>query len=121
MFTFWSLAQDHKIAQARSAASRSASTITDVARYAAHLEERLDKLGLISRAMWSFLQEATQLTDEELTKRVEEIDLSDGTLDGKVKRPLVQCPKCGKAISPRHHRCIWCGEDRPGATAFDQV
>jgi len=100
---------------------RPACTITDVARYAAHLEERLDKLGLICRAMWSFLQDATQLTEEELTKRAEEIDLSDGALDGKVKRSLAPCPKCGKAIAPRHHRCIWCGEERPGATAFDQV
>jgi len=110
MHMLWNIVQDHKIAEARSAASRPACTITDVARYAAHLEERLDKLGLICRAMWSFLQDATQLTEEELTKRAEEIDLSDGKLDGKVRKAAVSCPSCGRIISRRFPRCMYCGQ-----------
>ena len=121
MHMLWNLTQDRKIVEARLAASNTASTVSDVAKYVVHLEERLDKLGLICRAMWSFLQEATQLSEEALMDRVKEVDLTDGKLDGKVTKPAVQCPNCGKVMSPRHHRCIWCGEDRPGATAFDQV
>jgi len=118
---FWNVYQDSKIAEARASASSARAKIGDVATYVRHIEERLDKLALVCRAMWSFLREATELTDQDLIERVKEIDLSDGKLDGKVRKPIAKCPKCGRVMSSRHSRCIWCGAERSSADAFDQV
>lgn len=80
---------------------------------------RLDRLVLVCMAMWSLLKEKTGMTEEDLLKRVQEIDLSDGQLDGKVRPPHVTCQSCGRMMSPRHLKCIYCGVPRADGSAFN--
>ncbi len=74
------------------------------------VEQRLDRALVTMEAMWTLLRERLQLTDEELARRVVEVDESDGILDGKVRRPPKACPHCGKTIPGRFLRCLYCGE-----------
>lgn len=85
------------------------------------LEERLDKLTLISMALWSLLKERTELSEEDLVQRVKEIDLADGVQDGKFKNKINRCPKCNRVMSPRHRKCLYCGSENLTLTAFDTV
>lgn len=80
---------------------------------------RMDRLVLVCMAMWSLLKEKTGVTEEELLKRVQEIDLSDGRLDGKVRHSPATCKSCARPMSPRHLKCIYCGAARADASAFD--
>ena len=80
----------------------------------ADFESRLDRLTLVCMAMWSLLKEKTNLTDEELLKRVEEIDLADGKLDGRVSAQVITCPQCNRQMSTRTNRCFYCGYTREG-------
>lgn len=103
-------------------AKRQAASHARKARsYAAETERRLDKLTIICMALWSLLSEKLQLTEEDLMERVKTIDLMDGEVDGKIKRTLAKCSKCGRVMSPRHNRCLYCGADRLQITAFDDV
>ncbi|MCK6458672.1 MAG: hypothetical protein L6Q95_02100 [Planctomycetes bacterium] len=74
------------------------------------IEQRLDLCLLTMEAMWTLLRDRLKVTDEELAKRVLELDESDGILDGKVRRPPRTCPHCGKRIPGRFPRCLYCGE-----------
>lgn len=74
------------------------------------LAAELDRTQLACAAMWSFLQEKFGLSDEDLIARINEIDLTDGKLDGKVQKGAVSCPKCGRTISRRQHKCLYCGQ-----------
>jgi len=85
------------------------------------VDRRLDKLILISMAVWSLLSEKMHLTEEDLMERVKTIDLMDGKADGKLKRELAQCSKCGRVMNPRHMKCIYCGADRVHLTVFEDV
>ena len=85
------------------------------------LDERFDKLSLVCLAMWSLLQEKTHLTEEELMERVRAIDLADGVADGKVTRTVRQCTQCGRTMSPRHRKCLYCGAEELKESAFDDV
>jgi predicted Zn-ribbon and HTH transcriptional regulator len=85
------------------------------------LGENFDRLTLICRAMWELMREQTNLTEEDLMKKVKEIDLSDGSLDGKVRTPPQKCSKCGRTVSKRHMRCIYCGAESLAGTAFDSI
>jgi ribosomal protein S14 len=100
---------------------RTPTGLQELADHARSLEERLDRLSLICRAMWSILKEATEMTEQDLDERVKQIDLADGMLDGKVARVAAQCEKCGRVMSRRHNRCLWCGEERLVDTIFDGV
>jgi hypothetical protein len=121
MDILWGVGQEGRIAQARARATQPGARPMDVAEYASLLETRLDRLALVCRALWSYLQEATQLSEEELLERVKQLDLADGKLDGKVSAAVVECPSCHRTMSPKHGRCMWCGEENPQKSAFDQI
>ena len=85
------------------------------------LAERLDKLILINMAMWSLIQEKTGLTEEDLAGRMQEIDLKDGVADAKITRTVKQCGNCGRTISKRHNKCLFCGSQVLTETALEGI
>ncbi len=85
------------------------------------LETRLERLSLVCRALWSLLAEKTDLTEEQLINRMNQIDLQDGVADGRLKKQADNCPRCGRLISPRHASCMFCGSGKAVSTAFDLV
>ncbi|MEO1525014.1 MAG: hypothetical protein AAFX06_06235 [Planctomycetota bacterium] len=97
---------------------RSAHSAADRARSQAQsLESDVEKLFLISQALWSLLKEQHGYTDEDLLKRVTEIDLLDGKLDGKLAKLPVEerptCQACGRKLMGKRQSCMYCGETQP--------
>ena len=82
------------------------------------LREDLDRLHLVCRAMWEMLKQETGATDEALVERIQQLDLSDGKLDGRVRVDVVDCVACGRKIGRRHRRCIYCGAPRMDQAPF---
>lgn len=78
------------------------------------LQRRHDSLLLITQGIWSLLQNKFQLSEKELLKVIEEIDLKDGFLDGRARsnKKLWKCEKCGRENNPRFTRCLGCDEYR---------
>ena len=106
---FWNRAQDRRIDQLdreirHGALERGATP---------DLEARVDRLQLICAAMWSLLKEQHGLTEEQLAERIRRIDLLDGREDGKVSPLSARCEKCGRSVSRRNNRCIYCGHQPP--------
>ena len=52
-------------------------------------------------------------TDAELVRRVNEIDLRDGRLDGKVANETIapDCTHCGRKIIGNRPVCLYCGAE----------
>jgi hypothetical protein len=77
------------------------------------LNERVDRLVMIMRAMWALLEEQG-MTAEQLMAKIEEIDLQDGVADGQVRADPAQCPSCQSKVAPGLRACQLCGtEVRP--------
>ena len=112
MSMFWAMSAHHA---ARAIAGESAAADASKAARAARtdareVEERLDRTLLACEAMWSILRDKLGVTDVELVERINDIDLSDGRLDGKVRKTAVACPKCNRTISQRFPKCMYCGQ-----------
>ena len=90
-------------AEAKQSAGEARRDVRDVAA-------ELERTQLACAAMWSILQEKLGVSDEDLIARINEIDLSDGKLDGKVRKGAVSCPKCNRTISQRLPKCLYCGQ-----------
>ncbi|MEM6459921.1 MAG: hypothetical protein AAF710_11085, partial [Planctomycetota bacterium] len=76
----------------------------------------------VCMAMWSLLQDKTDLTEADLLERVQTIDLMDGQADAKAgKAGVTRCAECDRPMNDRHLRCIYCGAERPAGSAFDRV
>jgi hypothetical protein len=78
------------------------------------LRNDVDRLLMITEALWTFLKKEHGYSDEDLANAVKEIDLRDGRLDGRAEQPQASpCPNCGRINSARRSLCIYCGQPLP--------
>ncbi len=108
-------------ASAAGDAARARSAAGSAKRDVAHMEDRLERLSLVCMAMWSLIQDKTKLTEEDLLERVKMIDLMDGVEDGKATRGVQKCRACGRVMSARHRKCLYCGAEKLAKSAFDAI
>lgn len=99
-----------KIGALGTQAARAESKVGFLEREAKILQANLAKALMISEALWEIMKDKHGLGDEELRKKVYEVDMRDGTLDGKNQRKAVECPNCRHMVSARHPACLYCGE-----------
>ncbi len=84
--------------------ARDAQTDTEI------LASDVERLLMITEALWAFVKEHHGLSDEELVRQITRIDMKDGKLDGRVeKTEPVPCSSCGRAMAKRRATCIYCG------------
>jgi len=122
MGLFWEIRQYQQIGEAKASAARASSKARDTAGELRYLEGRLEKLNMVCMAMWELLSERTDLTEEDLKNKVQEIDLRDGRADGRVtQKQIRRCPSCNRAMSRRHTTCMYCGSTNLQGSTFDGV
>jgi ribosomal protein L32 len=90
--------------------ARAKSKAGKVERQVRVLEANLAKSMMINEALWELIRDQHGLTEKDLHKKLYEVDMRDGVLDGKHQRKAVECPNCGHTVSPRHPACIYCGQ-----------
>jgi hypothetical protein len=73
------------------------------------LERRLAKLELVCQGLYELLQSRVDLTDEDLRRKVREIDERDGAADQQVRPAPVRCPKCHTTATAGALYCSQCG------------
>ena len=74
------------------------------------LEDRLDRLVLLTEAMWELLSQRFGLTVDDLVAHVREVDGRDGRYDGR------RAPR----VAPERHRCSSCDAVVPAGAAACQ-
>lgn len=91
---------------ARSAKSESRKAQTDVY----FLKQEVERLLMISEALWGFIKEHHDYSDEDLQKKILKIDAADGKVDGKVKASgPKKCIECNRTLPRKKSFCIYCG------------
>jgi uncharacterized protein YhdP len=111
----WDLIQQSQIHDAQSSA-------TDANRRADHVRHEVDRaqatidaLALSCAAMWELLSEKLGVKDDQLMAKIEEIDLRDGKLDGRIAGVKQACRGCGRTNNAKRGKCLYCGTILPRA------
>jgi hypothetical protein len=95
-------------ADSAAAEARAAQTETELMR------ADIDRLLMITEALWTFLKKEHGYTDEDLAGAITQIDMRDGLIDGKgIKSAPQACPDCGRMNSALRALCIYCGKAIP--------
>ena len=99
--------------RARTAGEMAARTAADVRTENMSIRFDVDKLFMITQALWTLLQEQHGYTDEQLIQRIQEIDMQDGKLDGKVAKEKIRpdCPQRGRKLMGNRPVCLYCGAE----------
>ena len=87
-------------------------------RVAIELEQKVNRLALICRAMFELVQQSTGITDAQLAAKIREVDERDGQADGLMTPRGRLCPECGAMMSPKFGRCLFCGHKDEAASPF---
>ena len=93
-----------------SSSARAESKAASVARKMKVLEASVAKTLMINEVLWEFIRDNHGLTEKDLHKKLYEVDMRDGVIDGKNQRKASECPDCGHMVSARHPACIYCGK-----------
>lgn len=117
----WDLMQFSGIREAQRAADGARDKADGAVSSNISLEARFERLALVCQAMWELLRETTNVSEEQLLAKMREVDLSDGTLDGRRSLTVNKCSSCHRVMSPRHTKCIYCGAARLISAPFDGV
>ena len=75
------------------------------------LTHDIDRLLLITEALWMLMKKEHGYADDLLTNLIEEIEKRKVVVDGiAVKTPPQTCPNCGKINSAKRMFCLYCGK-----------
>ena len=114
----------HHMRSARFAVHRGAhntmETRTRFSRELGGVEDHVDRLALICEAMWTLIEDNTDLTTDDLFAQIAELDDRDGKADLSRQRVAQPC-ECGAKVPVRAAKCQFCGADAPYSTPFDLI
>lgn len=120
MDIIWDLLQQQQIRQLKKEATDTKHKTKDNVSAVRDLQDQVDRLTLVCRAMWEVVREHNNIAEHELTAMVQKIDLLDGQADGKYKQGK-QCTACNRIMNRRHTTCFYCGAEDLRESAFDSV
>jgi len=115
---FWEFYQQSQIQKANKAASRAELRTEQSKDYLQLLENKIESLALACQSLWEILEERTDITSEQLHRKMEEVDLRDGKKDGKLSAAAKTCQSCGRKTSRRRPVCLYCGADNESKEPF---
>jgi len=93
---------------AQSRANRAESVAQESRAEARELRDQVERLALLNQALWELVRNRLHLSDADLERLAQEIDLRDGKQDGRISKVAVRCPQCQRVNNSRHKRCIYC-------------
>ena len=74
------------------------------------VQHDIDRLLMVTEALWLFVKEQHGYSDEDLVKVISEIEMRDSQ---SPKHVPVTCPACGRINSGKREMCIYCGKPIP--------
>src|ERR1051326_1006641 len=101
--------QQTRIAEAERTAEGAEAKADRYARTVEDLQRHVERLSLACQAMWELLRECSNLTEEDLEKKILEVDGRDGRVAGKMGNQVLDCPACGRKTSSKRNACVMCG------------
>ncbi len=75
------------------------------------LQSNFDKACLINQALLEIVQDKLGVSDSEIEAKILEIDLRDGSADGKMGGSITVCPGCEREVNSKKGSCFYCGAE----------
>ena len=119
MSFIWNVHQSGQIAEAKTDAVEAKVRSVENSDRVRSLELQVQHMALACQAMWELLRERVGITEQELLAKISEVDLRDGTKDGRITTVQTSCPSCGKPSNSKNFVCIYCGATLPKRHVFE--
>jgi hypothetical protein len=84
--------------------TQSGGEVTELRAAMSQLQAKVDRHALVIQALKDMLH-ARGCTEDEFAQKLQQAV--------EQKAASKNCRKCGKALNPKHKKCLYCGEERP--------
>lgn len=105
----WEAYQQGKITNAERTADRAQAKADRYADDINRMQRHVERISLACQAMWELLRDHSDLSEEDIERKILEIDGRDGKVDGKMSMQTLDCPSCGKPTNSKRDCCVMCG------------
>ena len=107
LFIAWAASRQRGNTKTEQLTALAKSGLSETRAQGERLQFDVEKCFMITQALWELLKSEHGYTDELLISKINEIDLSDGKLDGKVaKKERSACPSSGRKWDGIRSACI---------------
>ncbi len=106
----YDIGQEVRIRAAQQSADNARDKSVDVRSATADLARRVEVMALANQALFEILKSRLGITEDEVMRRMAEIDGRDGSKDGKMSGQVVACRKCARQVNTARRNCMYCGE-----------
>lgn len=104
----WNLFQEMRLNDQSARLDNTDSTLQDTKYSLSELSYQIRKMVLVNQALYELLKEKTGISDADLRRKIKEIDLRDGTENGRLDVAPIRCPKCGNVMTAGALKCPNC-------------
>jgi ribosomal protein L32 len=80
--------------------------LVELKAFVRQLQARVDRQALVIKTLQGILLAHAGVTEDQFLARLQQAIAAHAATNPNV------CRKCGKAISPKHAKCMYCGEPR---------
>lgn len=118
---FWDFIQQGQIGRvawtAQDANSTAKDSLAEARLLKTHLqtvEQTVERTVLAAMALAEILRDRLGVTETEIEAKIQEIDLRDGRLDGKLRTQIQSCQHCQRPNAAHRCACLYCGQQLDG-------
>jgi hypothetical protein len=115
---FWNVRQQQQIGVATTNASLATAGTRAQEWALADLNNRFDRLALVTQALFELLGERAQVSEADLLAKIDQIDMRDGVRDGRAAAGGRRCPRCHRSCTGPRTTCLYCGATLDAGTPF---
>ena len=115
------LYQQGKIVQAQTKAEHAMDRTKRLSAEVDDLKRKADALTIACQSLWEIVRTRMSLDEPLILAKMQEIDLRDGKLDGKIATQKTVCSSCARANNTKRHSCLYCGRRLSGGHLFEKV
>jgi hypothetical protein len=105
----WDIFQEIRLNDQRAKQANTDSSLRRTSMDLDDLVRQVRKMALVNQALYELIKERIEISDEDLRKKIREIDLRDGTADERLDAPPLRCPKCQGTVTVGSLSCRTCG------------
>jgi hypothetical protein len=108
--------QEGGLSVARSMAAEAGATAREARTEIEYLQRDLERLFAVTEALWRILQDEHGYGEAKLQEKIAAVHAArSGEAAGEGQGAPAPCDQCGRAVSRRHPKCVYCGAEH----AFD--
>lgn len=103
---------------AKATAKDSQAEIRQLKLHVVAIEQTVERTALAAMALAEIMRDRLGVSEAEIEAKVQEIDLRDGRLDGKLRAQNQNCQHCHRPNAAHRIACLYCGLQLSGASTL---